>query len=48
MEDLPPERLFEEWKKLLLQGRDMTAGLTFLKDSDWIRYFPEIEAIDWL
>ena len=45
MEDLPPERLLEEWKKLLLQGKDMTAGLTFLKDSGWIRYFPEIEAL---
>ena len=45
MEDLPPERLFEEWKKLLLQGKDMTAGLTFLKDCGWIRYFPEIEAL---
>ena len=45
MEDLPPERLFEEWKKLLLQGKDITAGLTFLKDCGWIRYFPEIEAL---
>ena len=45
MEDLPPERLFEEWKKLLLQGNDLTAGLTFLKDCGWIKYFPEIEAL---
>ena len=45
MEDLPPERLFEEWKKLLLQGSDLTAGLTFLKDCGWIKYFPEIEAL---
>jgi len=45
MEDLPPERLFKEWKKLLLQGKDITAGLTFLKDCGWIRYFPEIKAL---
>ncbi len=45
MEDLPAERLFEEWKKLLLKGRDMSAGLEFLRDCGWIRHFPELEAL---
>jgi tRNA nucleotidyltransferase (CCA-adding enzyme) len=45
MEDLPAERLFEEWKKLLLKGTNMSAALTFLRDSTWLRYFPELEAL---
>jgi tRNA nucleotidyltransferase (CCA-adding enzyme) len=45
MEDLPGERLFEEWKKLLLKGEKMSAGLNFLRDCGWIRYFPELQAL---
>jgi len=45
MEDLPAERLFEEWRKLLLKGRDMSAGLGFLKNVGWLCYFPELEAL---
>ncbi|WOO43088.1 CCA tRNA nucleotidyltransferase [Rubellicoccus peritrichatus] len=44
-EGLPKERLFEEWKKLFLRGVDMTAGLNFLKDVGWVKYFPELEAL---
>jgi len=45
--DLPPERLFEEWRKLLVSGKRPSLGLSFLKDVDWIRYFPELaELID--
>tara|TARA_B110000003_G_scaffold229311_1_gene231104 strand:+ start:4804 stop:6243 length:1440 start_codon:yes stop_codon:yes gene_type:complete len=42
MEELPPERIFDEWKKLFLKGIDITAGLNFLKDTKWLSYFPEL------
>jgi len=43
-EGLAVERIFEEWKKLILYGRKPSRGLTFLQDSGWLRYFPELEA----
>ncbi len=45
MEDLPPERLFEEWAKLLRKGVDIGRGLAFLRDTGWVRYFPELAAL---
>ncbi len=45
IENLPPERLFEEWKKLILKGINLTAGLTFLKETGWIQHFPELDAL---
>lgn len=45
MESLPPERLFEEWRKLLVAGRKPSLGMNFLRDSGWVRYFPELEAM---
>ena len=42
---LPQERLWEEWKKLLLKGRDIFAGLRFLQDCGWLSYFPELAAL---
>ena len=45
MDGLPPERLYEEWKKLLLQGVNLRAGLNFLKDCEWLSYFPELHAL---
>ena len=45
IEDLPAERLFEEWKKLILKGENMLAGMTFLRDCGWLRYFPELNAM---
>lgn len=44
-EGLPKERLFEEWRKLVTRGVRPSMGLTFLRDSGWIRYFPELEAL---
>jgi tRNA nucleotidyltransferase (CCA-adding enzyme) len=41
----PSERLWEEWKKLLLQGVKPSLGLTFLNDTGWIRFYPELEAL---
>lgn len=43
--ELPPERLWEEWKKLILKGNSISAGLGFLRDCDWLQYFPELEAL---
>ncbi|MGF1483063.1 MAG: CCA tRNA nucleotidyltransferase [Opitutales bacterium] len=44
-EDLPPERQFEEWSKLLLRGRKPSLGLHFLKAVGWVGYYPELEAL---
>lgn len=44
-ENLPPERYFEEWRKLLLKGESISTGLEFLQACGWIRYFPELEAL---
>ena len=43
---LPMERLWEEWKKLILKGKEISLGLDFLKSCYWIKYFPELEALD--
>lgn len=45
VEGLPPERLFEEWAKLLLKGVEIGKGLGFLRDTGWTRYFPELERL---
>lgn len=41
-EGLPPERQFEEWKKLLTKGNKISRGLNFLRATGWIKYYPEI------
>lgn len=45
-ENLSRERLFDEWKKLILKGNDFQLGLGFLKDCDWLRFYPELQALD--
>jgi len=45
LEGLAQERIFEEWRKLILRGVSISKGLTFLKDTGWIRYFPELQAL---
>ena len=45
IEGLPPERLFEEWVKLLTKGRQIGRGLEFLRETGWVRYFPELERL---
>ena len=42
MDDLPQERLFPEWKKLLMLSEHPSIGLTFLDDCGWLRFFPEL------
>ncbi len=44
-EHLPSERLWEEWKKLILKGAQPSKGLLFLQACDWLRFFPELEAL---
>lgn len=44
-EGLPRERLFEEWKKLIVQGREISRGLAFLRACGWVRHYPELEAL---
>ena len=44
-EGLAAERVFDEWSKLLLQGTAISAGLAFLRDTGWLRYTPELEAL---
>ena len=44
-EGLAPERVFEEWRKLVLRGVAIGSGLRFLEDAGWLRFFPEIAAL---
>ena len=44
-EALSAERFFGEWEKLLLSGKQPSRGLAFLKDCDWTRFFPELQAM---
>ena len=45
-DDQPSERLWEEWKKLLLEGRKPSLGLQFLQHCDWLRFYPELAALE--
>lgn len=42
---LPSERLWDEWKKWLLQGAKPSAGLHWLRDCGWLRFYPELAAL---
>ncbi|MGH0031619.1 MAG: CCA tRNA nucleotidyltransferase [Myxococcota bacterium] len=42
---LAPERIFEEWRKLLLRGVHVSRGLAFLRDTGWLRHTPELAAL---
>ena len=44
-ENLPCERLFEEWRKMLVKGRKISLGLGFLRESTWLRFYPELAAL---
>jgi len=39
---LPKERIFEEFKKLLLKAEKPSMGLEFLRESGWVVHFPEL------
>ncbi len=42
LEGLPEERILEEWKKLILKGNSISMGLSFLRATTWLRFFPEL------
>lgn len=42
---LAKERILEEFRKLLLKADRPSIGLEFLRDSGWISWFPELEAL---
>ena len=41
----PSERLWEEWKKFFLLSRKPSLGLNFLEQSGWLRFYPELAAL---
>ena len=45
LDELPKERVFEEFKKLLLKSKKPSIGFEFLKDLGALKYFPELEAL---
>ena len=45
LSELPPERIGEEMRKLLLLGTRPSLGLNFLRDAQLLRFFPELQAL---
>ena len=45
LREVSPERVFEEFRKLLLKGERPSRGLEFLRDSTLLRFFPELDAL---
>lgn len=43
--ELPPERIYEELRKLLLKARKPSLGFEFLRRSKLLRFFPELECL---
>ena len=41
--ELSVERVFEEWRKLLLLGVEIRRGLLFLEATGWLRAYPELQ-----
>ena len=44
-EGQPKERLWQEWRKLILQGIKPSLGLQFLSDCGWLRFYPELGSL---
>jgi tRNA nucleotidyltransferase (CCA-adding enzyme) len=42
LSELSPERILEEWRKLLLKGARPSLGLEFLRKTDLLRFTPEL------
>jgi tRNA nucleotidyltransferase (CCA-adding enzyme) len=45
LEGLSKERIFEEFKKCLLKGKHMVEAFEFLRETEWVRFFPELQAL---
>jgi len=44
-EFLPKERIWEEWKKFATKGRSAFYGFLVLTETEWIKHFPELDAM---
>jgi tRNA nucleotidyltransferase (CCA-adding enzyme) len=44
-EGLASERIWHEWRKLLLQGVEPSRGLRLLADTGWLAHFPPLAAL---
>ena len=44
-DELPVERIAAEWGKLLIQGRYISKALNFLRNTGWVKYYPELNAL---
>lgn len=44
-DSLSKERIYEEYKKLILLGTEPSRGLRFLLESGYIKHFPELQAL---
>ncbi|MDR2812522.1 MAG: polynucleotide adenylyltransferase [Puniceicoccales bacterium] len=42
---LSPERIYQEFVKLFIQGTQPSLGLNFLQQTDWLKFFPEIHRL---
>ncbi|MCJ7765481.1 MAG: HD domain-containing protein [Thiovulaceae bacterium] len=45
LEELPKERIFEEFKKLLLKSRRPSIGFSLMDELGMLEYFPELKAL---
>jgi tRNA nucleotidyltransferase (CCA-adding enzyme) len=45
LHELSAERVFEEWRKLLLKGVRPSLGLAFLRETDLLRFTPELATL---
>ena len=45
LEELPKERIWEEFKKLLLKAKKPSIGLEYMKKLGILKYFPELKAL---
>ena len=45
LSELPPERIFNEFDKLLLKGKKPSLGLSFLNECGLLEFFPELKAM---
>lgn len=42
---LSVERVWEEWRKMIVQGTVISKGFKFLRESGWIMHYPELMAL---
>ena len=45
LEELPKERVYEEFKKLLLKAKKPSIGFELMRELGVLKYFPELEAL---